>query len=114
MPAAAVAFRYTARVATRTLTFAEWLKLVSTQALGRSAANVLGYPRADAAARLGVSEQRISQLVSAGVLDTLDVTTKAGRVAISLVTDASLERYLAERVPDRNRQGFFAFPAAQK
>lgn len=99
-------------MATRTLTWSEWLKLVARHSLGNGFANVAGYPRVDVAARLGVSEVRVGQLIREGALDTLEVTTKAGRVAVSLVTDASLERYLAARVPDRNRQGYFAFPAA--
>jgi hypothetical protein len=53
----------------------------------------------------------VKQLIREDVLDTIEVTNSAGRVAITLVTDASVERYLSKRVPDRNRQGYFAFPA---
>ena len=99
-------------MATRTLTWTQWLKLVAGNALGNGFQNVAGYPPADVAARLGVSPERVKQLIREDVLDTVEVTTRAGRVAVRLVTEASLERYLAERVPDRNRQGYFAFPAA--
>ena len=101
-----------AAMATRTLTWTQWLKLVARHSLDAGFQNVAGYPIADVASRLGVSRQRVNQLVADGTLDTLEVTTKAGRVAVSLVTEASLERYLAARVPDRGRQGYFAFPAA--
>jgi hypothetical protein len=98
-------------MAARTLKYTEWLKLVAQHALGGEFANVSGYPVADTARRLSVSEQRVRQLIDESVLDTLHVTTAAGKVALTLVTEASLERYLAARVPDRNRQGYFAFPS---
>lgn len=98
-------------MATRTLTWTEWLKLVRRHALDNGFQNVAGYPAADVAARLGVSHQRVYQLIQGGALDVVEVTTKAGKVSLSLVTEASLERYLAARVPDRNRQGYFAFQA---
>jgi len=98
-------------MATRTLSYTQWFKLVMEQALGDGFTHVSGYPPADVAHKLGVSRERVGQLIREGTLDTLAVTTRAGKVALTLVTEASVERYLAERVPDRNRQGYFAFPS---
>jgi len=98
-------------MATRTLKYTEWLKLVTRSSLGDQFSHVSGFPPADVAKRLGVSRERVSQLVREGTLDTLSITTAAGAVALTLVTEYSLERYIGERVPDRNRQGYFAFPA---
>ena len=98
-------------MATRTLKYTTWLKLVATHARTTEFANVSGYPVADVAKRLDVSRQRVNQLVEQNILDVLVITTAANRVAVTLITEASLERYLAERVPDRNRQGFFAWQA---
>ena len=97
-------------MATRTLPFTDWLRLVRKHALGDEFENLAGYPSMEAARRLDVSKQRVSQLVSEGVLDVLELTTR-GKVTMTLITEASLNRYLAKRVPDRNRQGYFAFPA---
>ena len=96
-------------MATRSLSFMQWLKLVVRHATDDGFQNVAGYPPDDVAKRLGVDRSRVSQLIREEVLDTLEVTNAAGRVCITLVTEASIERYLAKRVPDRNRQGYFAF-----
>lgn len=96
-------------MATRTLTYTTWLKLVVQHARTNEFLNVSGYPAADVAERLDVSRERVNQLTREGILDLLHITTRAGRVSMSLITEASIERYLAKRVPDRNRQGYFAF-----
>lgn len=96
-------------MATRTLKYTEWLKLVARHGLGREFENLSGYPVADVAARLEVNRSRVYQLIESGALDTLVITTAAGTTAMTLVTEASIERYLAGRVPDRGRQGYFAF-----
>jgi hypothetical protein len=101
---------YDAGVATRTLTWTKWLALVARHSLDNEFGNIAGYPSIDVAEKLGVSKQRVHQLIEDGVLDTVEVKNAAGRLAIVLITEASLERYLAQRVPDRNRQGYFAFP----
>lgn len=98
-------------MATRTLTFTQWLKLVAGHPLGDGFANVSGFPVVDVAKRLSVNRSRVYQLIGEGTLDTLEVTTAAGKIALTLVTEASLERYLEHRVPDRHRQGYFAFPS---
>jgi hypothetical protein len=98
-------------MAARTFTFAQWFKLVTRHPLGDEFANLAGHPVADVARTLNVSPQRVHQLISDDVLDTIAVTNLGGtRVALLLVTEASVERYLNERVPDRHRQGYFAFP----
>lgn len=99
-------------MAARTLKYTEWLKLVMRHALDGQFPHVAGHPVMDVAKRLSISKARIYQLIDEGTLDTLHVTNAAGKVALTLITDASLERYLADRVPDRNRQGYFAFPPA--
>lgn len=96
-------------MASRTLTLSQWLKLVGRHALGDQFAHVAGFTVADVARKLGVARQRAYQLVDEGTLDTLVITNSEGRTVLTLVTEASLERYLAERVPDRGRQGYFAF-----
>ncbi len=98
-------------MATRTLKLSEWLKLVARHGLGDGFQQLAGYSVADVASRLGVHRSRVYQLLEDGSLDAVAVTTEDGRVALTLVTEASLERYLADRVPDRNRQGYFAFQA---
>jgi hypothetical protein len=101
---------YDRRVATRTLKYTEWLKLVKRHALDDEFANVSGFPVADTASRLNVTKQRVHQMLESGVLDALALTTKAGNVAITLVTEASIDRYLAKRVPVPGHQGYFTFP----
>jgi hypothetical protein len=88
----------------------EWLRLVKRHALDDGFANVAGYPVADVAARLHVSTQRVYQMIESGTFDIIEIVNKAGRVSLTLITEASLDRYLEKRVPDRGRQGYFAFP----
>jgi len=102
-------------MATRTLKFSQWLKLVAKHTIAGefddAADHLIGMPPDDAAKKLSVTRERVSQLIREEKLDTLQVTNAAGRVCITLVTEASLDRYLAQRTPDRNRQGYFAFEA---
>jgi len=99
-------------MATRRLTFSQWLRAIAPVALEDRFKNLAGYPSADVADRLGVSRQRVEQLVGAGTLDTIEIVNKKGQVSMVLITEASVDRYLADRVPDRGRQGYFAFPSA--
>jgi hypothetical protein len=98
-------------MASRTLSYTQWFKLAVRHALDGEHANVSGFPVADIAKKLEVHRSRVYQLIEEGTLDTLVITTRDGRTALTLVTEASLERYLASRVPDRGRQGYFAFPS---
>lgn len=95
-------------MATRTLTWTHWLKLMADPD-PKVRSHVSGYPAVEIAARLGVNRSRVYQLLEQDVLDTVTVTTRDGKPSLTLVTEASYERYLADRVPDRNRQGYFAF-----
>lgn len=99
-------------VASRKINYTQWLKEVTKHALSQGLAydNIAGFPVVEVAAKLDVSRQRVRQLIDEGVLDTIEVTTRAGTIALIIVTKASVDRYLADRVPDRNRQGYFAFP----
>jgi GTP-binding protein EngB required for normal cell division len=97
-------------VSSRTLTYTQWLKLVRQHALEPTWENISGYPVVDVAHRLDVSDKRVYQLVDAGTLDTIVITNKLGKVCMTLVTEASLNRYLAKRVPVPGHQGYFTFP----
>jgi hypothetical protein len=98
-------------MASRTVKFTEWMKLVARHAHEDCLAKLTGTPVADTADKLKVTPARVYQLIEAGILDTLVVVTKAGKVSVTLVTLESVERYLAERVPDvRGRQGMFSWP----
>lgn len=96
-------------MATRRLSITAWLRQVKEHALGDGFSNVAGYPCVDVAKRLDVSISRVYQLIENDSLDVIQIVNKAGKVSLTLVTEASLERYLADRTPDRNRQGYFAF-----
>lgn len=97
-------------MATRTLKFGEWLKLVRRHATDDGFKDLSGYPVDDVAKRLDVNRSRVYQLIEDGTLDRIQVLTWTGKVAITLITQASVERYLADRIPDRSRQGYFTFP----
>lgn len=96
-------------MATRTLKWTAWLKLMRQHMLDNEYANLSGYPVQDVAAKLDVSRQRVYQLIEEGTLDVIEIVTGKGIRAATLITEASLDRYLEGRVPDRNRQGYFAF-----
>jgi hypothetical protein len=101
-------------VANRVITFTEWHRQLRKSVFDSNSnvfENVAGVPASNAAKKLQVSEQRVNELIRQGVLDTVQVSNAAGRICLTMVTDASLDRYLAHRVPDRGRQGYFAFPA---
>jgi hypothetical protein len=80
-------------MATRTLKFGEWWKAVTRHALDDGFLKVSGYPIVDVAKRLDISEQRVRQLIEADQLDAIQVLTWKGNVAVTLVTQASLEAY---------------------
>ncbi len=96
-------------MAKRTLTFREWFKLAAKHLRDEQGSHLCGSPVADVAIKLDVSTQRVYQLIAEGTLDTIDIVSLAGKVSVSLVTEASIERYIAQRVPDRGRQGYFSF-----
>lgn len=99
-------------MATRSLKWTAWLKLMAKHGFDSDESaykNLSGMPPLDAAKKLGISKGRIFQLIQEEKLDTLQVTNAAGAVCVTLVTDASLERYLAERVPVPGHQGHFSF-----
>ena len=98
-------------MAKRTLTYRNWLRDVARAGLGDALKSVSGFTAIETAARLGVSRARVYQLIEEGSLDILCITTHTGAPALTLVTEASLEHYVANRVPDRNRKGYYALPA---
>lgn len=81
-------------MARKTVPFTQWLKEVARRPLGDT---YVGVPVADAMEKLGVSKQRVHQLIDNNTLDAIEVTTKKGAVAIILVTNASLDFYLTHR-----------------
>ena len=80
-------------VATRTISWKQWLSAVRRSALGDGFGDLAGLPVADVCKRLDVSKQRVGELVKADRLDAIHVTTAKGTVAIVLITEASLARY---------------------
>lgn len=96
-------------MATRTLTYRKWLTEVAKHGFGEGFKHLSGYAVPDVAVRLDMSRQRVHQLLESGALDALQITTKTGTVAMTLVTEASLERYLESRVPVPGHQGHFSF-----
>jgi hypothetical protein len=63
----------------------------------------------DVGRKLDVSRQMVYKMIDQEKLDVLQITNANGAVCVSMVTEASLERYLENRRPDRGRQGYFAF-----
>lgn len=55
--------------------------------------DLAGYPIADVVKRLKVSDQRVRQLIESGQLEAIQITTAAGTVAMTLVTETSLDAY---------------------
>jgi hypothetical protein len=80
-------------MATRTLTYKAWLREVARHALGDGFNDLAGKPVADVVKLLGVSKQRVHQLILADRLDALHITTAAGDTALVIVTDSSLAKY---------------------
>jgi hypothetical protein len=56
-----------------------------------------GHPVDDVATKLGVTKQRVHQLIESDALDAIAIMTKAGNPAVIVVTQASLDFYLAHR-----------------
>lgn len=80
-------------MAHRQILWKTWLKAITSRATGDGFAKYAGFPIADVAKRLRVSDQRVRQLIEADRLDCLQITTAAGAVAVTLVTEESLEAY---------------------
>ena len=80
-------------MATRTLTFPQWLKAMRREALLEKPLASAGPSIADTAKRLKISDQRVRQLIEADQLDAVQVLTWKGNVAITLISEASLEAY---------------------
>jgi hypothetical protein len=75
------------------MTWKKWISAITRDPMGDGFTRLAGYPVADVVKRLGVSEQRVRQLVEAGQLDAIQITTAKGTVAVTLITEASLEAY---------------------
>lgn len=80
-------------VATKTISWKNWLAGVLRAAGGDGLDDRIGVPIADVCRRLDISKQRVGQLVEADRLDAIHVTTSKGTTAIVLITEASLARY---------------------
>lgn len=81
-------------MATKTFTFPQWLKAMRKHDLHAGDLFTCAGPSiVDAAKRLGVSDQRIRQLIEADRLDCVRVVTWKGNLAATMVTEASLEAY---------------------
>lgn len=80
-------------MATKSITFKQWLSAVRKHATSDGFNDYDGKPPADVCRSLNISKQRLSQLVAADRLDVLEITTAKGTVAMRLVTASSLARY---------------------
>lgn len=80
-------------MATRKITWRQWLTAIRRDALGDGFGDLAGLPVADVCKRLDISPQRVGQLVEANRLDAIHVTTAKGTLAVVLITEASLARY---------------------
>lgn len=83
----------------RTLTFAQWFQLVRRHSSDDRFPDHSGFPIADVAERLGVTKQAVHKLIEKNSLDAIAILTRRGTVAVTLVTQASLDYYLAHRRP---------------
>lgn len=81
------------RMEARRISFKQWFKAVTRHALDDDFSDLTGYPVGDAAKRLKVSDQRVRQLIESGQLEAIQITTAAGTVAMTLVTESSLDAY---------------------
>jgi hypothetical protein len=87
---------YTATaMSTQTLDFNGWFKQLRTHALDDGFLDLSGSPVGVAAERLGVSPQRVHQLIAADRLDSLVIITGKKRVAVTIVTERSIAALLA-------------------
>lgn len=98
-----------AQMPKRTVNFREWLKLVRKHAFDDGFYNLGGLPVADVAKKLDVSTQRVYQLIADDTLDVIEVTNAKGRVCLTVITDASMSRYLERRTPAVRRPDLFSF-----
>lgn len=81
-------------MATKKMQLKDWQALTAESELHR--AKLLGWSPGGAAARAGVSRQRIHQLIRAGRLDAVEV--RDGRsLVMYMIPDDSLEAWLQER-----------------
>lgn len=97
-------------MSTTTLTYSEWFKAVRRHATDDRFPDFSGYPIADVAERLKVTKQAVHHLLEKNHLDAIAITTKAGNVAVTLITQASLDYYLAHRKPLSNDGRFILTP----
>lgn len=69
------------------------MKAVIANRAGDALDDYNGRPIADVEVLLGVSKQRIHQLIEAGRLDAIEVTNAKGATAMILVTQNSLDKF---------------------
>lgn len=81
-------------MATRQMAWKDWLKRVLKAPLADQTSDFIGYPVDAVSERLGVSRQRVHQLIEAERLDTIEILTTKGAVCMTLVTEKSLEKYV--------------------
>jgi hypothetical protein len=85
-------------MARTTLTFAQWLKKIAKAAISPDDLGDLGgHPVDDVATKLGVTKQRVHQLIDTDKLDAIVILSNAGNTTAVIVTQASLDQYLAYR-----------------
>lgn len=77
-------------MSTKQFTFGEWVKALRKSSLSD---NLFGVTPRAAAERLGVSSQRVHQLIQEERLDVIRVNDANGHPAILLITEASLQAH---------------------
>jgi hypothetical protein len=84
-------------MAARKMSLKDWTKACFKNTFDDGLLDFIG-PTAPAAAQmLGVSRQRIYQLLDEKVLDTVAVTAPNGTITVTYITQASINRYLSTR-----------------
>jgi hypothetical protein len=80
------------------LTMAQWMKRIAKAALSPDDLGDLGGSTVDdVATKLGLTKQRVHQLIDSNKLDALVIMSNAGNIAAVIVTQASLDQYLTYR-----------------
>jgi hypothetical protein len=100
-------------MALRKMKLGDWFKACRKNALGDGFNDLTGPVASMAAETLGVTKQRVHQLVQQDWLDAVSVTAPNGTITITFITENSLNHYLAKRVRD-HRGGYYLPDQAAK
>jgi predicted transcriptional regulator len=93
-------------MARRTLTWTQWLKKIAGVSTPDDLGDLGGVPVDDVATKLGVTRQSVHQMIDTDKLDAIVILTKRGNTAAVIITQASLDYYLAHRRPYGSTERF--------